>query len=113
MAEHMPFVVTVSPIRELAVIPFERHPDVIYRAFELQYLDGLPYGKGYRIVAYRNDHTVDVYTMRHSRFRRTKPFRLWKTACTGMYRCRLPISGLKTGRDAGSLRFPLRIFSTA
>ena len=32
-----------------------------YKGFELQYSDGKPYGKGYRIVAYRKDSYVDVY----------------------------------------------------
>ncbi len=92
MAEHMPFVVTVSPIRELAIIPFERHPDVIYRAFELQYLDGLPYGKGYRIVAYRNDHTVDVYDDETLAFQENEAFSIVEN---GLHRhVRVPIANI-------------------
>ena len=61
MKNIIPFIVNYSPIKKLAIIPFEKKPDKIYKGFELQYIDGKPYGKGYRIVAYRKDSYVDVY----------------------------------------------------
>lgn len=57
----LPIIVKYSPIRKLALIPFEKLPDTIYRGFELQYIEGEPYGLGYRVIAYRNDNFVDVY----------------------------------------------------
>ena len=61
MKNIIPFIVNYSPIKKLAIIPFEKKPDKIYKSFELQYIDGEPYGNGYRIVAYRKDSYVDVY----------------------------------------------------
>lgn len=57
----IPFSITSSPIKKLAIINFENDSDTIYQAFELQYFDGPPYGSGWRVLAYRNDRTVDVY----------------------------------------------------
>lgn len=61
MKTYLPIIVKYSSIRKLAIIPFEKSPDIIYRGFELQFIEGEPYGKGYRIIAYRNDKYVDVY----------------------------------------------------
>lgn len=61
MKGYLPIMVKYSPIRKLAIIPFEKSPDTFYRGFELQYIDGEPYGVGYRVLAYRNDNYVDVY----------------------------------------------------
>lgn len=61
MKGYLPIIVKYSPIRKLAIIPFEKSPDTFYRGFELQYIDGEPYGVGYRVLAYRNDKCVDVY----------------------------------------------------
>lgn len=61
MKTYLPIIVKKCPIRKLALIPFEKNPDTIYRGFELQYIEGEPYGKGYRVIAYRNDNFVDVY----------------------------------------------------
>ena len=61
MKIYLPVIVKDSPIRRLALIPFEKYPDTIYRGFELQFIDGEPYGVGYRVLAYRNDNFVDVY----------------------------------------------------
>ena len=61
MKGYLPIIVKYSPIRKLAIIPFEKSLDTIYRGFELQYIDGEPYGVGYRVLAYRNDNYVDVY----------------------------------------------------
>ena len=61
MKSYLPIIVKYSPIRKLALIPFEKSPDTIYRGFELQFIDGEPYGTGYRVLAYRNDNYVDVY----------------------------------------------------
>lgn len=57
----IPFIVKYNPIKKLAIIQFEKKTDKIYKSFELQYIDGESYGKGYRIVAYRKDNHVDVY----------------------------------------------------
>lgn len=61
MKSYIPLKVKSCPIRRLALIPFEKNPDSIYRGFELQYMDGEPNGTGYRVIAYRNDNYVDVY----------------------------------------------------
>lgn len=61
MKTYLPITIKYSPIRKLALIPFEKHPDIIYRGFELQFIDGQPYGTGYRVLGYRNDNFVDVY----------------------------------------------------
>lgn len=52
MKGYLPIIVKYSPIRKLAIIPFEKSPDTIYRGFELQYIDGEPYGVGYRVLAH-------------------------------------------------------------
>lgn len=57
----LPFKINYSPIKKLALINFEKKPDKLYKGLELQYIDGKSYGKGYRIIAYRNDDYVDVY----------------------------------------------------
>ena len=61
MKAYLPIIVKYSPIRKLALIPFEKCHDTIYRGFEIQFIDGEPYGTGYRVLAYRNDEYVDVY----------------------------------------------------
>ena len=58
---NLPNIVKNSHIKKLAIIPFEMSPDTFYRGFELHFIDGEPYGVGYRILAYRNDKCVDVY----------------------------------------------------
>jgi hypothetical protein len=57
----LPFKINYCPIKKLALINFEKKPDKVYRGLELQYIDGKSCGKGYRIIAYRNDNYVDVY----------------------------------------------------
>lgn len=57
----IPFELKYIPIKKLALINFEKNPDSVYNALELQYLDGEEYGTGYRVVAYRCDGFVDVY----------------------------------------------------
>ena len=61
MKAYLPIIVKYSPIRKLALIPFEKCHDTIYRGFEILFIDGEPYGTGYRVLAYRNDEYVDVY----------------------------------------------------
>ena len=61
MTTILPFKVNYCPIKKLAIIPFEKQHDKVYKSFELQYLEGIPYGKGYRVIAYRWDNFVDVY----------------------------------------------------
>lgn len=57
----LPFKINYSPITKLALINFEKKPEKIYKGLELQYIEGESYGKGYRVIAYRNDSYVDVY----------------------------------------------------
>lgn len=57
----IPFKLELIPIKKLALISFEKDPDETYRGLELQYLDGEPYGTGWRVIAYRYDKYVDVY----------------------------------------------------
>lgn len=57
----MPFGIKYTPIEKLALINFEKEPDLIYRGLELQYLNGNDVGKGFRVLAYRNDGYVDMY----------------------------------------------------
>lgn len=61
MKSYLPIEIKPSPITKLVLIPFEKTSDTIYNCFELQYIDGAPYGKGYRVIAYRRDQYVDVY----------------------------------------------------
>lgn len=53
--------VKYCPMKKLALIPFENNPDKLYKCLELQYFDSEISGRGYRIVAYRNDNYLDVY----------------------------------------------------
>lgn len=74
MKSLIPFIVNYSPIKKLAIIPFEKKTDKIYKSFELQYIDGEPYGNGYRIVAYRKDNYVDVYDDSSLQFQKNEKF---------------------------------------
>ena len=74
MKSIIPFIVNYSPIKKLAIIPFEKKTDKIYKAFELQYIDGYPYGNGYRIIAYRNNNYVDVYDDLSLKFQNNEKF---------------------------------------
>ena len=56
----IPFGLSLIPMKKLALISFEKHPDSIYIGLEPQYLDDV-HGKGYRVIAYRCDGYVDVY----------------------------------------------------
>lgn len=62
------FEVKYAPITKLALINFEKNPDQIYSGLELQYIEGEPYGKGFRVIAYRNDKFVDVYDEKTIKF---------------------------------------------
>ena len=57
----LPLTIKYCPITKLALIPFEKKPEKIYRGFELQYLNGKRTGVGYRVLGYRTDNYVDVY----------------------------------------------------
>ncbi len=57
----IPFEFKYSPVKKLALVNFEKNPDSLYNALELQYLDDKVYGEGYRVIAYRCDGFVDVY----------------------------------------------------
>lgn len=74
MKSLIPFIVNYSPIKKLAIIPFEKKTDKIYKSFELQYIDSEPYGNGYRIVAYRKDNYVDVYDDSSLQFQENEKF---------------------------------------
>lgn len=58
---YLPFTIAIAPIKKLSLINFENDPDEIYNSLELQYINGEPYGIGWRVIAYRNDKYVDVY----------------------------------------------------
>ncbi len=57
----IPFELSCNPMKKLAIINFEKLPDIVYVGLELQYFDGDNYGKGYRVIAYRCDGYIDVY----------------------------------------------------
>lgn len=57
----LPFEIRYSPIKALVLIPFAKHPEPVYKGLELQYIDAEESGKGFRVIAYRNDSYVDVY----------------------------------------------------
>ncbi len=76
MKTYLPIKVKSSPIRKLAIIPFEKNPDTIYHAFELQYFNGEPYGTGYRVLAARNDGFVDVYDDKALNFMENEQFQV-------------------------------------
>ena len=78
MKSIIPFIINYSPIKKLALIPFEKNPDKIYKGFELQYIDGEPYGKGYRVIAYRNDEYIDVYDDISLKFQKNEKFNVAK-----------------------------------
>ncbi|NLZ34753.1 MAG: GNAT family N-acetyltransferase [Clostridiales bacterium] len=48
-------------IEKLILIIFEKKLDSIYKALELQYLNGDNEGKGFRVLAYRNDGYTDMF----------------------------------------------------
>ncbi len=57
----IPFGLSCSPMKKLAIINFEKHPDEVYKGLELQCFAGALPGRGYRVIAYRLDGYVDVY----------------------------------------------------
>ncbi|MCT8139127.1 hypothetical protein H1D32_16305 [Anaerobacillus sp. CMMVII] len=57
----IPFSFTHIPLKKLALINFKKNADSKYLGLEPQYLDDKVIGKGYRVIAYRNDGYVDVY----------------------------------------------------
>lgn len=57
----LPFTIKRTPVEKILLVNFDKDPDTLYTALELQFLNGAPYGKGYRILAYRNDQYIDVY----------------------------------------------------
>lgn len=57
----IPFTIKRSPIEKLLLVNFEKDPDKLYTGLELQFINGDPNGKGYRVIAYRIDGYVDVY----------------------------------------------------
>lgn len=56
-----PFSLVNPFMQRLLLINFENHPDSVYRGFEIQSFDDPQNGKGLLIIAYRNDHTIDIY----------------------------------------------------
>ena len=74
MQSYLPFEIKYSPIQKIALISFEKCPDAIYRELQLQYVNGEPYGTGYRVIAYRNDDYVDIYDDKALNFIRDEKF---------------------------------------
>lgn len=70
----LPFEVKYAPLTKLALINFEKKPDSVYVGLELQYIEGDLFGKGYRVIAYRNDKYVDVYDEKTIRFNPEEKF---------------------------------------
>lgn len=58
---YVPFRFRLNPIKKMAMIHFHKNPDTEYDAFELHYIDGEPYGKGFRVLAWRTDGYRDSY----------------------------------------------------
>jgi hypothetical protein len=56
-----PFTLSISPMKRLFLINFEKDPDEIYIGFEPQWFDDTKYGTGLRVIAWRKDGFVDVY----------------------------------------------------
>lgn len=56
-----PFILVNPSMQRLLLINFENQPDSVYRGFEIQSFDDAQNGKGLLIIAYRNDHTIDIY----------------------------------------------------
>ena len=56
-----PFSLVNPFMQRLLLINFENQPDSVSRSFEIQSFDDPQNGKGLLIIAYRNDHKVDVY----------------------------------------------------
>ncbi len=101
MNVRIPFKITCSPIRQLALINFEKKPDEIYHGLELQYIEGQPYGEGYRVLAYRNDEYVDVYDDENLYFLEDETFNV---AGNGLHRhVQTVISGVEFSCCGGQL----------
>lgn len=62
---YIPFRFRLSPIKKMAMFHFHKDPDEEYVAFELHYIDGEPYGKGFRVLAWRTDGYRDSYIEEH------------------------------------------------
>lgn len=62
---YVPFRFRLSPIKKMAMFHFHKDPDEEYVAFELQYIDREPYGKGFRVLAWRADGYRDSYLEEH------------------------------------------------
>jgi len=58
---YVPFRFRLSPIKKMAMIHFHKNPDSEYEAFELHYINGEPYGEGFRVLAWRTDGYRDSY----------------------------------------------------
>ncbi|MCC5893860.1 MAG: hypothetical protein JJU16_00135 [Alkalibacterium sp.] len=58
---YVPFRFRLNPIKRMAMFHFHKNPDSEYEAFEFHYIDGEPYGKGFRVLAWRTDGYRDSY----------------------------------------------------
>lgn len=65
---YVPFNVNLSPIKKMAMIHFHKHPDTEYEALEFHYINGEPYGEGYRVLAWRTDGYRDSYIQQSLNF---------------------------------------------
>lgn len=62
----VPFSLSIEPIQQLLLVSFKGDPE--YDQFELQSFDDEIYGKGIRVLLYRQDNFVDVYWQKGVQF---------------------------------------------
>jgi hypothetical protein len=58
---YTPFNLTFDAMEQLMLINFEKNPDSLYVGFEPQVFDDDMTGKGFIVLAYRVDETLDIY----------------------------------------------------
>lgn len=58
---YVPFRFKLRPIKKMAMFHFHKNPDSEYEAFEFHYINGEPYGEGFRVLAWRTDGYRDSY----------------------------------------------------
>ncbi len=104
----LPFTLMRIPVKKLALVNIESNPDTIYRAFELQYLDGEPYGKGYRVLAYRLDHYVDIYDSNELKVVMNEHFNAVENGMGEYQRVDLEHTVLEYGQDGFSMHFEFK-----
>jgi hypothetical protein len=58
---HIPFSLSITPMKALLFITFEQDPDSVYSAFEVQRFDDNQHGTGQLIIGWRVDGKVDIF----------------------------------------------------